>query len=160
MQLKDVLQQFLNSEEWKDEIEHDDSDNTDFISTRYGIKGQTYDLQLTADQDRQVIRVLMVSPITMPGGRRTEAAIVVNGLNSRMGFGNLGINDDGAIYYRWAMDVEGATAAPQQFANMVAMAASAFDNIRCAALGAAAFSKQSGEEILKDYQEAVEAGAG
>src|ERR1700721_4242595 len=157
MQLKDVLQQFLDSREWKDEIEHDDSDNTDFFSTRYGIDGQTYILQLTADQDDQIIRVMMVSPIKVPQPRRTEAAVVVNGLNSRFGFGNLGVNDDGTIYYRWAMDVGGATAAPQQFANMVVMAASVFENMS-AAIGAGAFSKQSGVEILKDYQEGGGAG--
>jgi hypothetical protein len=82
-----------------------------------------------------------------------------NGAN-HMNYGNIGFQNDGTIYFRWTMDVEGATAAPHQFATMVAAASSAFETWRGTAIGAAAFSKQSGEEILKDYHEAVEAGAG
>jgi hypothetical protein len=160
MQLKDVLQRFLKLEEWEDEIVHDDDDNTDFIDTRMEIDGQVYTLQLVTDQEKQVIKVTLISPIAMPERRRMEGGIVVNGLNNRMSFGNLGILDDGRIYYRWAMTMDGITATPQQFGSMVAAASSAFDNLRGTAIGTAAFSKQSGQQILKDYHEAVEAGAG
>jgi len=155
MQLKDVLQQFMNVEDWKDEIEHDDSDNTDFINTKFDIDGQVHTLLLITDQDNQTIKVMMVSPIKIPKPRTKEAAIVMNGLNNRINYGNIGFRDDGTIYYRWTMDVEGATAASQQFATMVAAASSAFDTLRGTAIGAAAFSKQSGDEILKDYQKEV-----
>jgi hypothetical protein len=160
MQLKDILQQFLDLEEWKDKIVHDDGDNTDFIDTRMEIDGQVYTLQLVTDQENQVIRAILISPMAMPERRRMEGAIVVNGLNNRMSFGNLGILDDGRLYYRWAMTMDGIAATPQQFGSMVGAASSAFDNIRGAAIGAAAFSKQSAEEILRDYYEAAEAGPG
>jgi hypothetical protein len=101
----------------------------------------------------------MVSPIKIPKPRMKEAAVVMNGLNNGLSVGNLGFQDDGTIYYRWTIDVEGATAATQQIATMITAAASTFESSRSSAIGATAFSKQSGEEILKDYQEAVEAGA-
>jgi hypothetical protein len=155
MKLKDVLQKFMNVEGWKDEIEHEDSDNTDFINAKLDVDGQAYTLLLITDHDNQTIKIILVSPIKIPKPRTKEAAIVMNGLNNSINYGSIGFQDDGTIYYRWTIYVEGATAASQQFATMVAAASSAFEALRGAAIGAAAFSKQSGEEILKDYQKEV-----
>ena len=84
---------------------------------------------------------------------------MLNHLNLRMGYGNLEMAEDGAAYYRWALDVEGATASPEQFGNLIGAASSAFDEIRSAAIGAAAFTKLSAEQIIGEYQAAVEAKA-
>jgi hypothetical protein len=52
------------------------------------------------------------------------------------------------------MDVEGTTAAPKQFNNLLSAASSAFVEVCTAAIGAAAFSKQSAEDIIREYEEA------
>ncbi len=57
MALKDLLQQFLNNEKWGDEIEHDDDDGTDYISTGIDIDGQGYRLILITDEQSGTIRV-------------------------------------------------------------------------------------------------------
>ena len=51
MALKDVFQQFLNDVEWEDEIAHDDSDDTDFISTGCQIDSQRYRLILITSRE-------------------------------------------------------------------------------------------------------------
>jgi hypothetical protein len=64
--LKDVLQQFLDSENWEDQIAHDDLDNTDFISAGFVIAGQRYRLILITAEVPQTIRVVLVSPLRIP----------------------------------------------------------------------------------------------
>lgn len=156
MFLKDVLQQFLNEEEWKDEINHDDNDDTDYIDTGYQIDGQNYRLILITDEESQLLKVTLVSPIKIPKPRMKETTFVLNFLNLRLPVGHLAVSlDDGTLYYRWEISVDGATAAPQQFRTLIGAASGAFDEIRSAAIGAAAFSKASVEEIFKDYDEAV-----
>ena len=155
MSLKEVLQEFLKIEEWEDEIYHDSSDDTDFVDTQIYIDGQIHSLMLLTDENNHVMRVAMTSPIVVPKSRGKEASFLVNGLNNAMGYGNLAIQDSGNFIWRWAVNVEGVTAAPIQIANMFRVAVGPFDTLRRTAMGAAAFSKQSGEEILKDYHEAV-----
>jgi hypothetical protein len=156
MSLKDVLQEFMNGEEWEDEIQHDDSDNTDFVNTQIDIDGQIHTLLLLTDDDNHLMQVAMFSPIVVPKERRNDACVLVNGLNNRMRYGNLLIQDSGNFAWRWAVNVEGIIAAPIQIANMFRVAVGAFDTLRRDAMGAAAFSKQSGKELLDNYFKASE----
>jgi len=156
MVLKDVLQQFLDDEQWQDEIAHDDRDDTDFISTGFQIDGQRYRLILITAELPKTIRVLLISPLKVPKARAREAAIVLNALNVRLAYGNLEMDDEGAVYFRWGMDLEGATAVPMQFGHLINAANSAFDEIRAAVIAAAAFSKQSAEDIINNYKNALE----
>ena len=123
MALKDVFQQFLNDVEWEDEIAHDDSDDTDFISTGCQIDSQRYRLKydyLRESSDDQNFARLS---IWIAEDRAREAAFVLNDLNLRMGYGNLEMAEDGAgLNHRWALDVEGATASPEQFGNLIGAA--------------------------------------
>ena len=160
MPLKDVLQQFLNEEEWKDEINHDADDDTDYINTGYQIDGQNYRLILITDEESQLLKVTLVSPIKIPKLRMKEATFVLNFLNLRSPVGNLAMSfEDGTLFYRWEISVGGATAATQQFRTLIGAASGAFDEIRSAAIGAAAVSKVSVEDIYKDYDEAVKKAA-
>jgi hypothetical protein len=156
MALKDVLQQFLDDEQWHDQIAHDDRDNTDFINTGLQIDGQRYRLILMTAELPVTLRVVLISPLKVPKTRAREAAIVLNALNVRLAFGNHEMDDEGSIYFRWGIDVEGATAVPMQFGHLINAATSAFDELRTAAIGAAAFSKQSAEDIIAEYKSAAD----
>ena len=92
MPLKDLLQQFLNEEEWKDEINHDDDDDTDYINTGYQIDSQNYRLILITDEESQLLKVTLVSPIKIPKLRMKEATFVLNFLNLRSPVGNLAVS--------------------------------------------------------------------
>jgi hypothetical protein len=155
MALKDVLQQFLDSEQWQDEIAHDDRDDTDFISTGFQIDGQRYRLILITAELPVTLRVVLISPLKIPKARARGAAIVLNALNVRLAYGNLEMDEEGSVYFRWGMDVEGATAVPMQFGHLINAATSAFDELRTAAIGAAAFSKQPAEDIIDEYKIAL-----
>lgn len=156
MALKGIMQQFLDEVDWKDEIEHDNDDATDFVSTGLQIDGQNYRLILITDENAQTIRVSLVSPIRIPKLRVKEAAFVLNAINLRIRFGNLELDDEGVVYYRWGMDIEGGTASPTQFRNLISAASASFDGPRCAAIGASAFTRKTGESIIKEYVKAME----
>jgi hypothetical protein len=155
MALKDVLQQFLDSENWEDQIAHDDSDNTDFISTGLVIDGQRYRLILIAAEVLQTIRLVLISPLKVPKARSRETAIVLNALNVHMAYGNFEMDDEGSVYFRWGFDVEGATAVPEQFGHLINAGTSAFNQLRASVIGAASFSKQPAETIILEYKKAI-----
>jgi hypothetical protein len=155
MALRDLLQQFLDSEQWEDQIAHDDSDNTDFISTGFVIDGQRYRLILITAEGPQTIRVVLISPLKVPKARLREAAIVLNALNVAMAYGNFELDDEGSVYFRWGFDVEGAKAVRMQFGHLINAGTSAFNELRASVIGAAAFSKQSAETIISDYRKAI-----
>jgi hypothetical protein len=154
--LKDTLQQFLNDNEWEDEIRHDADLDADYVATSYTIDGQRYHLVLMAEDDIQLLSVSLLSPIRVPKRRWPEAVFVINFLNTNMRLGHLQMNDDGAIVYRWMIDVEGTNPSPQQYGNLLIAAAGCFSELRTAAIGAVAYSKESANDIIKDYIEAVE----
>jgi hypothetical protein len=153
--LKDVLQQFLDSENWEDQIAHDDLDNTDFISAGFVIAGQRYRLILITAEVPQTIRVVLVSPLRIPKDRFREAAIVLNSLNVHMAYGNFEMDDEGSVFFRWGFDLEGATAVPMQFGHLINAGTSAFNELRASVIGAAAFSNQSAEVIIHDYKKPI-----
>ena len=155
MALKDVLRQFLEESGLNAEIKHDDDDDVDFIATRFPIGGQNYELELITDEKRQLLRVTLTSPIKVPKPRAKDTAFLLNFINRHMPFGSLVTDEDGIVYYTWAIDVEGATAAPKQFENLVGAANAAFDEMNAQAIGAAAFSKQTPEDIIKDFEDTV-----
>ena len=156
MSLKDVFQSYLNEMEWEDEIQHDEDANSDYIVTQYSIDDQAYTLQLSTHEDRQQLKIVMQSPISIPQKRFDVACQIVNFINARMPVGNLEIGENGIVYYRWSIDVEGSNAATMQFKKMVAAAGNAFDQIRAPAIVAAALTKQNVKEIMDDYIESLE----
>lgn len=155
MTFKEVFQIALNELEWDDEIDHDDSDDTDFISTGYSIDGQSYQLTIVTDEGRQRLSVTMKSPIAIPKGRQKDGAIVVNALNVGMAVGNLEFAANGSLFYRWAIDVDGTAPSAAQIKTLVSAAAAAFDELRTSMIGKVAFTKQPGEDIVTEYWDTV-----
>lgn len=153
--LKNALQEFLDSVAWKDQLKHDPDDDTDYVRTGYGIDGRRYDLVLAADEANQSLKISLLSPFMMPAKRRTNAALVITALNQSLAIGAFFMNSDGEVYYYDVLDVEGAGASPKQFENMLAAGGGAFSELRCVALGAAAYTKQSGEEIIADFEQSI-----
>jgi hypothetical protein len=151
--LKKVLTLFLNEVNWKDAIEHDNDRNTDFVSVGYAIDGQSYRLVLIADERFTSLAVLLTSPIRIPKPRAKEATFLLNFLNGHMRCGHLEMGGNGEVLFNWVIDVGGG-AAPCQFHRLVSAASYAFDEKSSTAIGAAAFSKQSAEEIIEDLKAA------
>ena len=156
MKLKQVLQQFLDEEKWEDEIGFDEYDQSYFIATNFVIMGQTYQLHIATYEIHREIKVVLSPPMKISTDRRDDAYRLINDLNLRIRAGNLEMNDDGMLYYRWSISVEGVEATPQQFGKLLTTAISIFDEIRTASLGAVAFTKLPIDQVLSDYNLAVE----
>ena len=80
-------------------------------------------------QDRQEIKVILSSPISVPEARRNDAPLIINRLNLRLGVDNLELTEEGKVYYRWSFGVEGSVASPAQIRNMLMSGMRAFDEI-------------------------------
>ncbi len=154
MTLKETLQAFLDELDWEDEIGEHEGEH--FIDTGYKVEAQRCRLQFITNEATQLIRVSLRSPISVPDDRRVVGAVVLNALNLRLPVGALHMDEDGVIYFAWAIDVEGSGASTKQFVNMVAAAGSAFDRVRTAAIGAAAYTQFSAKRILAEYHAALD----
>ena len=155
MKLKQVFQQFLDEEKWEDKIEFDGYDHSDFVATNFVIMGQTYQLHIATYENLREIKVVLTPPIKFSASRRDDACRLVNDLNLRIRAGNLEINNDGMLYYRWNISVEGVEATPRQFNALLSTAISVFDEIRTASLGAVAFTQLPIDQVLFEYNSAV-----
>jgi hypothetical protein len=155
MPLKDLLQQALGELEWQGKIHHDDKDDSDFIRTSYQIGDQKYGLLLVVGETTKTISLTVISSIKIPVARLKEAAFVINHLNYGLSFGNLELSGDGNVYFRWGLDVEGATPGTRQIHNLIGAAGSAFSEFRVGAIGDVAFTELPGEKIIADYDSAV-----
>jgi len=154
MALKDVLQQFLNDVKWKDEIKHADNENTDFISVGYEIGGQSYRLLVITDEKFKTLAALLTSPIRIPTPRAKEATFVLNFLNVHLRCGHFEMGENGEVFFNWVIDTDGTAAAPKQIGSLISAAAASFSEQNCTAIGAAAFSKQSAEDIIEELKQA------
>ena len=156
MLLKDAFQAAMDEWEWEDSIDHDESDDTYIMRTRYYIEGQSYSFVILTDEDRKWITISVKSPVIIPEARRADAAVLLNYFNCGIRIGKLCVHeDDGTVYYENTMDIEGTEPAPMLFSNMRDRAGSAFDESRCNAIGALSFTKQKLRSIIEEYEESL-----
>jgi hypothetical protein len=111
MTIKQQFQIALNEWEWEDEIEHDESDDTDIVRTSYIIDDKRYSVVMWSDEGRQWISISVRSPISIPETRRADGALLLNYFNSGMSIGKFTMGmDDGYVYYSNTLDIEGVEA--------------------------------------------------
>lgn len=158
MTIKQVFQAALNEWEWEDEIEYDESDDTDIVKTSYSIDEKRYSFVMWSDERRQWISISVKSPLSIPDARRADGALLLNYFNSGMSIGKftMGMND-GYVYYSNTIDIEGTEAVPMLFSNMRIAAASAFGEQRFSAIAAVAYTKQKLKSIIDEFAQALNA---
>lgn len=158
MSLKDILQETLDSWGWEDEIIHDESDDTFLINTPYDIDNQTYSFAMWTDEPRQWIGLSIKSPLTVPEGRREQAAVLLNFFNRGLNIGRLELDPDtGGIFFKQIIDVEGTQPTPTLFVNLRSAGGASFGPHRVAAMGAIAFTKVDVSQVIEDFLIAIAA---
>ncbi len=156
MSLRELLENALKEREWDQEVIHDDDDNSDYVNVQFTIDNQNYLLQIIADDEMETLRVLLFSNIKIPTGRLKEASQVINWFNYRLNYGNFDLEPDGKVYYRWGLALRDAKPATTQIHILISTAADAFDETHVSAIASCAFTKQSAEDIIKDFEGANE----
>jgi len=152
--LKDVFQAALDKWEWSDKIEHDDSDDTDYISTDYSIDQQKYRLVIFTDERTRDIVINLYSPIIIPPDRQNAGAFLMNFFNSGLrASASIMMSPDGKVVYKNSTNVSGTSASVEQFEILKALAGVIFESEtqRTRAIGAVAFTKQSIDSIIEDF---------
>ena len=111
MQITKVVAQYMNDEEWTDEIEVSDDRSASTVRTQLGIEDQGYRLFLEANEVGEVFTVYMYSPFKVPANRIDAAAKILNRINrTRLRLGRLAVLDNGEaspIQFACSIDVEG-----------------------------------------------------
>lgn len=157
--LKDVFQAALDKWEWPDKISHDESDDTDYISTDYSIDKQKYRFVMYTDESTKDIIINLYSPIIIPKDRQEAGAILMNFFNSGMrAGGSISMSPDGEVVYKKSTNVSGTTASIEQFEVLRYLAGGIFDSEakRTSAIGAVAFTKQVIDSIITDFLSSIE----
>lgn len=155
MPLTKVLKQWMDLEEWADEIEVNEFRNSSRVSTDFAINGQVYKAFIEVFELDERLSVYLYSPFLVPPPRAQEMARVVNRINMRLGLGRLGFDDDedsNRIQFLATIDVEGGSLAVKQIGSMVGAAVGTF-NPYGELLAAVALTKQSGDALWTSFLE-------
>ena len=135
MQITKVVAQYMNDEEWTDEIEVSDDRSASTVATQLGIEDQGYRLFLEANEVGEVFTVYMYSPFKVPANRIDATAKILNRINrTRLRLGRLAVLDNGEaspIQFACSIDVEGGALAPGQIGTIIGVCFHSVDFINC-----------------------------
>ena len=158
MQITKVVAQYMNDEEWTDEIEVSDDRSASTVATQLGIEDQGYRLFLEANEVGEVFTVYMYSPFKVPANRIDAAAKILNRINrTRLRLGRLAVLDNGdasPILFACSIDVEGGALAPGQIGTIIGVCFSLgrFHQL----LSAVALTKMSEDKLWEEFVEEEE----
>ena len=158
MQITKVVAQYLNDEEWTDEIEVSDDRSASTVRTQLGIEDQGYRLFLEANEVGEVFTVYMYSPFKVPANRIDATAKILNRINrTRLRLGRLAVLDNGEaspIQFACSIDVEGGALAPGQIGTIIGVCFSLgrFHQL----LSAVALTKMSEDKLWEEFVEEEE----
>ena len=158
MQITKVVAQYMNDEEWTDEIEVSDDRSASTVATQLGIEDQGYRLFLEANEVGEVFTVYMYSPFRVPANRIDATAKILNRINwTRLRLGRLAVLDNGEaspIQFACSIDVEGGALAPGQIGTIIGVCFSLgrFHQL----LSAVALTKMSEDKLWEEFVEEEE----
>ena len=158
MQITKVVAQYMNDEEWTDEIEVSDDRSASTVATQLGIEDQGYRLFLEANEVGEVFTVYMYSPFKVPANRIDATAKILNRINwTRLRLGRLAVLDNGEaspIQFACSIDVEGGALAPGQIGTIIGVCFSLgrFHQL----LSAVALTKMSEDKLWEEFIEEEE----
>ena len=158
MQITKVVAQYMNDEEWTDEIEVSDDRSASTVATQLGIEDQGYRLFLEANEVGEVFTVYMYSPFKVPANRIDATAKILNRINwTRLRLGRLAVLDNGEaspIQFACSIDVEGGALAPGQIGTIIGVCFSLgrFHQL----LSAVALTKMSEDKLWEEFVEEEE----
>ena len=158
MQITKVVAQYMNDEEWTDEIEVSDDRSASTVATQLGIEDQGYRLFLEANEVGEVFTVYMYSPFKVPANRIDATVKILNRINrTRLRLGRLAVLDNGEaspIQFACSIDVEGGALAPGQIGTIIGVCFSLgrFHQL----LSAVALTKMSEDKLWEEFVEEEE----
>ena len=158
MQITKVVAQYMNDEEWTDEIEVSDDRSASTVATQLGIEDQGYRLLLEANEVGEVFTVYMYSPFKVPANRIDATAKILNRINrTRLRLGRLAVLDNGEaspIQFACSIYVEGGALAPGQIGTIIGVCFSLgrFHQL----LSAVALTKMSEDKLWEEFVEEEE----
>jgi len=159
MPLTAVLQQWLDAEEWQDEIEIDDDRKNSSLVTKFVINDQAHRLFLEAHEETKTFCVYLYSPFNVPPARIADMVRILNRINfSYAKAGRLACNDDkesNPVQFQRVIVVEGSSLVPKQIGVMASEAVDVF-NVFGELLAAIALTKQPVEDLWSNHIEEMQ----
>lgn len=154
-----VLQEFLDLNEWNDEIEDDEASGKARLNTRLTVAGQSCRLYIDAFDDGQTapsLSLFIYTPFRVNLENYSEACMVVNAINYQSRFVRFEINPSGGDLRAVAStDLRGAQVSGQHVDAMLDAAVWCTDHWM-PTLAAVAISGRSAADVLKEHDESEE----
>lgn len=152
MPLTAVVAQFLNNEEWEDEISVSEDRLRATVSTTIGIQSQPYRLFFEIYEDDQRVSVFLYSPFTVPPERAAAMARILNRINFQLTFGRLAFQDEGEaepIQFLAVIDADSSSLSVQQVSILLSFCFS-MDRFH-ELLSAVAMTKIPEDQLWKEH---------
>ena len=122
MRCTQAIQDFLDQQEWNDEIEINEDRTAGRLATSMTLNEQSCRLYVEAEETEERVYVYLYFPIQTPPARLPDVVRLLNRINAPMKLGRLACFDDGdanAIQYKASIDVEDGTIVGTQIASML-----------------------------------------
>lgn len=158
MKLTSVLKEFLDLNEWTDEIRIGEDGDASLSST-FKINNQGHSFFFEISESAETFRVYMYSPFVVPVARRGEMAIVLNYINTLVSAGRFAtsVGDDAAaVQFFTGVDVEGGQLGHKMISSMLDAAINYFDHFG-SLIAAVALTKISASQAIEEFREEQEA---
>lgn len=155
MPITKVVAEFMNSEEWEDDINVSEDRVASSVETKLNIEDQGYRIFLEANEAGEVFSVYMYSPFSVPANRIDATVRILNRINrTKLRLGRLAILDNGEaspIQFAYSIDLEGGVLAPQQISTVIGLCFSLghFHQL----LSAVALTKLSEDKLWEEFLE-------
>jgi tetratricopeptide (TPR) repeat protein len=151
MPLTSVLKEFLNEQDWQDEIDVNEEHTHAQLRTSFEIDGQSYAAFIEVNESVETVAVYLYTPINVAPARRGEIALLLNEINCQLGLGRFATaHDDEPRPVQWcgAIDVEGSTLSSAQIVVLVSAGINACQNY-ASAISAVALTEVSAQDVLE-----------
>ena len=122
MPLTEVVKEWMDSEDWKDEIEIKNGRKAARVVTNFSIHSQPHRVYLEVNEPLQFFEVYVYSVFHVPPARMPQITRVINRINYGLRTGRLACCDDedaNSVQFKCIIDVEGSRLGPSQVGRML-----------------------------------------
>lgn len=154
---KKILKDFLDAREWTDELEVDQATLQVSLGTGIDIGSQSGRLIIEADCKSAVIDVYIYYELKCKEAKLDQLTLLLNGIHQRWAYGRFVVFPSGQIRWQHRVDFEDASPTGNSINNIVRPgweAVGMFADV----ISAVALTKQTAEEALAEYDEAMSDG--
>lgn len=150
-----ILEQWLESRDWKDELEVDAENHSVRLVTGINIAGQSGRLIVEGSDATDLVDVYLYVDVKCKDTRRSELCVLFNEINLKNAYGRFEVFPDGYMRWRHRVDFEGSQPSGKSIEQIVGPAWNIMERYLDPIL-AVALTNTAATEAMDEWERAQE----